>query len=276
MNKFLTVLCCLSLPLFLSGCWNDLGRPSQQSQAVQQRPSSEPRSSELKLVTLDFPPMEYEENGSVKGIAVDLVREAFRRMDYQQVNIAVYPWARALNMVRTGEADAIFTAYRTPEREEYLDYSRQVLLQQDIALFARADNSIPYTGQLSDLQRYIIGVQENISLGNAFDQALLRGQLQVDGAQTTKATMEKLLDGRIDLAASNRYTALASLQKLNKLNAVTELTPPLESLPSYIAFSKQRAHAPLRDRFDAALASMKADGSYERIIRSYLYSGDSP
>ncbi len=65
-------------------------------------------SDELKLVTLEFPPYEYSENGEIKGSAVEVVKEAFKRMG-QPIKINAYPWARAIKMVEGGEADAIFT-----------------------------------------------------------------------------------------------------------------------------------------------------------------------
>lgn len=48
------------------------------------------------------------------------------------------------------------------------------------------------------------------------------------------------------------------------------LSPPIEATPSYIAFSKLREHAWLRERFDEALREMKQDGRYEAIIDNYF------
>ena len=45
-----------------------------------------------------------------------------------------------------------------------------------------------------------------------------------------------------------------------------ELTPPVEQIPSYIAFARKPELAGLRDRFDAALEKMKQDGSYDRLL----------
>ncbi len=53
----------------------------------------------LELVTLQYPPYEYEENGEVKGLAVEIVKEVFKRLD-QPISIKVYPWARSLDNVK--------------------------------------------------------------------------------------------------------------------------------------------------------------------------------
>ncbi|WP_419905395.1 hypothetical protein [Kiloniella sp.] len=46
---------------------------------------------------------------------------------------------------------------------------------------------------------------------------------------------------------------------------VAEILPPIQSVPSYIAFSKKRNHTKLRDMVDATLKAMKQDGSYDRL-----------
>jgi polar amino acid transport system substrate-binding protein len=54
-----------------------------------------------RFVTLDYPPYEYEENGQVKGIAADIIRETFKQMG-KEVTIEVYPWARSIEMFQDG------------------------------------------------------------------------------------------------------------------------------------------------------------------------------
>ncbi|MFZ6642987.1 substrate-binding periplasmic protein [Undibacterium sp. TC4M20W] len=82
----------------------------------------------FKLASLHYPPYEYVEQGEVKGIAVDIVKEAFRLMGHQ-VSINIYPMRRSLEMVKNGEADGIFTVFKTPEREKYIIYSNEAVLQ---------------------------------------------------------------------------------------------------------------------------------------------------
>ncbi len=55
---------------------------------------SEDNERIIELVTLQYPPYEYEEDGEVKGIAVDIITEGFTRLGYE-VDITLYPWTRA-------------------------------------------------------------------------------------------------------------------------------------------------------------------------------------
>lgn len=70
----------------------------------------------LRIVTLEYPPYIETKNSQVSGIAVNLVREIFNNLE-TPIEITVLPWARALNYIETGEADAILTIFKTPQRE---------------------------------------------------------------------------------------------------------------------------------------------------------------
>jgi polar amino acid transport system substrate-binding protein len=224
----------------------------------------------LRLVTLQYPPYEFEEQGEVKGIAVEIVEEAFRRMQ-QPIRIELLPWAKALKQVKNGKADAVFTAFKTQEREKFADYSREILINQTVSLFVRKDSKVIFDGDLEKLGRYKFGVVQNISYGKIFDDAVRNGYIQpIDVAETGQMNMQRLMEGRFDILISNRYGAFYILKKLDKLDRVKELTPAMESVPSYIAFTKKKDLVPVRNTFDSTLREMMNDGTYEKILRSYL------
>ena len=118
----------------------------------------------LELVTLQYPPYVFEHNGEIKGIALEIVEEAFRRMQ-QPVNVKLLPWARALKYIKRGKADAIFTAFKNPERETFMVYSKEVLINQTISLFVRKDSNIIFDGDLKKLSNYRFGVVRKVSYG---------------------------------------------------------------------------------------------------------------
>ena len=54
----------------------------------------------LEVVTEQYPPYNYEEDGQVKGVGTEVVEEVLKEagIDY---NIKVLPWARALKKAET-------------------------------------------------------------------------------------------------------------------------------------------------------------------------------
>ncbi|UUZ49336.1 hypothetical protein LP420_02805 [Massilia sp. B-10] len=47
------------------------------------------------------------------------------------------------------------------------------------------------------------------------------------------------------------------------------MSPPIEIVPSFIAFSKRRQLASLRDKFDVALKRFKATPDYRHLLEKY-------
>jgi len=224
----------------------------------------------LELVTLQYPPYAYQAEGAVKGVAVDLIHEAFRRMK-QPINISVVPWARAIYQIEKGTSDAIFTIYKTKERVLFADYANEVLIAQSMTLFVRKDSPIVFDGQLSHLAQYRFGVVRKVSYGDIFDQAVASGQLlPPDIANIGEQNVLKLLQGRFDILVSNKLGALHILQEMGQLENVRMLSPEIEVIPSYIAFAKKNNLQVIRDQFDTILREMKRDGSYAKIVNRSL------
>ncbi|AXE31925.1 amino acid ABC transporter substrate-binding protein [Chromobacterium phragmitis] len=220
----------------------------------------------LELVTLQYPPYQYQDGAETKGFVVDIVREAFRRMG-RSIHVSVYPWGRSLAMAESGLADGIFTLYKTPERESKLDYSHQVLMPQAVSLFVLKGAAIHFEGELKPLAGYRFGVVRAVSYGAIFDGAAKRGDIQVsEVAASGEQNVEKLLARRFDILVSNRYGAWDIMKRMHVDGQVRELQPPVEQIPSYLAFARKPELAGLRERFDAALESMRRDGSYQRLV----------
>ena len=224
-------------------------------------------AEKYRFVTFQYPPFEYANpDDAAEGIAVEIVTNVMHALGHE-VEITVFPWTRSLNMVRIGTADAIFTAYKNAEREQFLDYSRQVLIPQVVYFYKRRDSNIQFTGALDGIKHLRIGVVSTISYGRRFDDA--KGDLLIDKARILEHSFEKLLLGRVDLVPSSHYVADYTLSKLRLGDKIVRLPQKIESVPSFIAFSKIRGLSKLRDEFDRQISIMKQDGSYADIVNAY-------
>jgi polar amino acid transport system substrate-binding protein len=224
-----------------------------------------------RFVTMDYPPYAYQEDGQVKGPAVDVIREVFRMMG-KEVAFEVYPWARSLQMFQDGEVDAIFSLFKTPERESFTQYSRQVLYSQPITLWVPRASRLESPAPLAKLPVLTVGVVHMISYGSAFDEAVRRGALRTEVSYTAESCISNLLAGRYDAWVSNHFGAIYILRKAGRLEEVRELQPPIQEAPAYVGFSRARDLGALRDAFDHALAQLKGSGKYHQIFDGYLES----
>lgn len=227
------------------------------------------KAETYKFVTLEFPPLEYSSDKNViKGAAVDIVRKIMSDLTLP-IDIELLPWTRSLNLVKDGLADAIFTAYKNSERETYLEYCQEVLIDQVVSFYVKKDSRIVFDGDIKKLADYSIGIISTISYGEKFDQAKELYKLKTDRVDSLELNFKKLIAGRIDLLISNRFSASTELARMKLSGEVTELKVPLEVIPSYLAFSKKRKLGDIRDRFDRQLKAIKANGEYAKILAFY-------
>lgn len=223
-----------------------------------------------RFVSLDYPPYEYVENGEIKGIAVEILEETFRLMD-KELKIEIYPWARSIEMFKDGEADGIFTFFKTPEREKFTFYSREVVLHQKMSLWVRRDSTILFDGNLANLRDYRVGIVRKTSYGSKVDAAIKARQLNIYESYTIDDCLNLLLNHRIDVWVSNDFGAVFELRQHGVSERVKMLGPPIEVIPTYIGFSKRKNLVKLRNEFDRAFRALRESGKYEEILRRYSH-----
>ena len=223
----------------------------------------------LQIVTLEQPPLEYEEDGAIKGIAVDIVNEAFARMQ-QPVTLKLYPFARAMEMMKTGETDAIFAIVKTAERELFLDYPSEALIEQTATLFVRKNDPIQFQGDLQELRDYRFGIIRGATYGEKWKEAVSTGVIsKIEMVTDYRQNVLKLADNRIDAMIGPRLTILYVAKELGQQDAIKELAT-IEIVPTYLTFSKTRLAPAIKEQFERILKELKSDGTYDKIIQAYI------
>lgn len=225
----------------------------------------------LELVTLDYPPYVVEQEGELSGVAIELVGSVFDELGVA-VSIEVLPWARALSNVQFGRSDAIFTAFKTPSREKFADYSQQVLFTQNISLVVKRGSQIRSADFVqSDVSDVAICAVNRVSYGPEMDALLADRRFRIIFWRNMAEDCARLvLAERADVWVNNDFGARSILASEEMEQELEILSPPIEATPSYIAFSKLRNRQELRDQFDHVLRAMKQDGRYEALIDAYF------
>ncbi len=215
-------------------------------------------------------PYQYEENGELKGMSVDIVKEAFKRMGYS-VEIKVLPWSRVLKSTEDGAVDAMFSSFYIEERSAYMTYAMEPLAVSVQSLFVRTGSSIRYDGTVQSLKGYRLGTIIGYIYGDAFKQGKEDGTLDVSEAEDCPTNILKLMAGRTDVFIDNRDTTRYYLKKDNLEDEIVELAPPFtEQEMLYLAFSKKRVVDPaLVETFNRTLKEMKQDGTWQKIVTEY-------
>lgn len=224
----------------------------------------------LVLVAANSIPTAYFVNGQMTGVLVDVAREAFSRAGYA-VTIKLEPWARCIEDARSGDADGIFSIFKTPERQAFLDYTSQPIITQTVSFFVVKKSPLSFDGNFASVSDHSIGFINQTSYGPRLDEALKKNVFaKQNQTNSAESVVKMLLAGRVDLIPSYRHVALFTAKSLGAQEQIRELSPEVESIPSYLAFNRKRDYRQVMADYDKALKSMKQDGSYDRIFDRYL------
>lgn len=228
------------------------------------------RAEEFRCVSLHYPPLIYQSvSGKVEGLALDLVNAALRPMGHS-VSVEIYPWARSLSMMHSSERDCIFTIFRSPEREEFLDFNQQSIIPQVVYFYARKGYQPRFTGDLSAISHLHVGTVNKVNYGPKFEQA--RSRLMLEEVATLEQNFKKLALGRLDLVPCNMYTASYTMNQPDARSYVEQLVKletPIEVVPSYIAFAKERKMQVLLARFDVEFKKVQRSGLYRQLLEKH-------
>ncbi len=225
----------------------------------------------FKVVTSDYPPYSFTEGHTQKGMAIDVLKEAFARMKVE-LSIEFMPFPRAIQLFRTAEADGIFPFAVKEDRLAFTLYPKEPLIADTQSLFVRADSHIAFNGRLAPLGDYVFGKQRDAFNGQAFDDAVSAGQIRrIEETKDQRQVVLMLVASRFDIAVGPSLVVKYFAKQTGNATAIKELRPSLGSpLQAYLGLSKQKDFAALSERLDRTIAGMRQDGSYQRIISQYL------
>ena len=146
MRKFVTVVLLLFI---LCGCT-----------AVKKDNSN----GEIVIGSDQFEPFSYIDNGEMKGIDVDIAKEALSRMGYTPVFKRI-EWQKKDEYLRSGEIDCLWGGFSMNDREDlyawagpYLFSNQSVMVKKDSDIYS-----------LADLKNKIVGVQATSKVEWAFE-----------------------------------------------------------------------------------------------------------
>ncbi|TDT88652.1 amino acid ABC transporter substrate-binding protein (PAAT family) [Pseudodesulfovibrio indicus] len=236
--------------------------------ALSSVPAAAGERQTIHLAAFDYPPFYMEERGQVNGIAVELGRALFNRLDLN-VEFTMYPLKRALSYLQSGEKDGVLILIRTPERERYAAFTDPVMTVRGLIWSSAEREGGPVNfDKLEDLRDYTIGVTLGYSYGERFDEML--ENMRVDTASTDYANYRKLLSGRIDIFPGNEIVARGLFRLHPELRGKFDHSE--RSFMEWVlcmGVSRKSPFLPMIPEINKALADMRDEGLVDEIVGRY-------
>ncbi|WP_158659817.1 substrate-binding periplasmic protein [Niveispirillum cyanobacteriorum] len=217
-------------------------------------------ASRAATVTLVCGPLPFVSDGTgcERGIGAELARAACDRArltcTFQQ-----FPWPRAQKEVEMRQADILIGPFRTPEREAWMEFSREHFYVDQMWLFRAVPDHGPIPG--ADGLSHV-GVPLGWAVGG--DLASRTG-VTLEIVCTVDIGLNLITAGRLDAVAAH---ARAVARYLNEHPGVRFLPvgQPLSVQRSYMGFSRTFAGSLERRLFETAYESLLADKLYADIL----------
>ncbi len=152
----------------------------------------------LVLMTEQFPPFNYAENGELKGISVDLLEMMLVEVGSKltRKDMRLLPWARGYRDALEKENTVLFITNRNPLREELFKWVGPILTTE-FGLIAKKNRKIRITSR-DEINRYKIGVVSK-DYGEMLLHSLGIKPVQIEPVPTPEINVHKLNRHRIDL-----------------------------------------------------------------------------
>lgn len=222
----------------------------------------------LTLLTEDYPPLNYLNEGKLTGAGVDVVTE-IQTLLKSKVKIEVMPWKRAYLRASGAEKIGIFSLVRSPERERLFKWVGPIATKR-YAFYGLKSEEL-YASKIKDLTSYKIGVQIGSRLESYLEE---QGFANVQAVNSPEQNMSKLLVGRIDLWYTSYATLMAYAKAASKGPELFREVFVTEKEQLYIGFSHITENA-LVDNWQRAYETLYTRGViyeiYQRREELYMY-----
>ncbi len=221
----------------------------------------------FKFVGTTFPYiLEEDTSGKIRGIGAEIARSVIENMGHK-IEIEIYPWKRALSMVKHGSAHALIGPYKSVEREKFLDFNKYHFYQDNMVFYAKSGLKQSWDGKFSSLQDKTIVIMAGWSYGSEVDEIFKK--LETYRFYSVLKGLELVLSNRYDFCALNQRNAQFIIETHNFNNKLELISPPISSAKGYFGFSKKLKLDLFIIQFDKELKALIDSGKVSLLNKKH-------
>lgn len=221
-----------------------------------------PQAGSLHLVSTQWPPFTDVEGKD--RVAFSLVHAALERAGYRS-ETEVLPSAVYAEALRSSKYDGSPATWHSKEREAYLLYSKPYL-ENRLVIVGRAGSDVSAKA-FSELKGKRIGIQEGFAYGETLDEAKDPVFVRHSSlSESFQALSKNELDYVLIDALVLHYLFEDDAARTKQLFAIGEHTLLSRTLHLTVRKDFPKAQSVI-DAFDAEIAKMLRDGSYNRLLQ---------
>ncbi len=217
----------------------------------------------FKIMTEEYPPFNYTDGGQLTGLSTDVIIELAKKVG-NPTEIELLPWARGYGLIQKQDGLILYSMTRTEAREDMFKWVGPVASNKWV-FFAKKGSGITLSS-IDDAKKIgKIGAYKD-DAAEAFLKA--EGFTNLDSVVNDEQNVPKLMADRINLWIVGELQGIYKA-KAKGVSDKLEKVLDVKNTQLYIAFSKNTSDEEIA-KWQAALDAMKADGSYDKIVKKYM------
>ena len=213
-----------------------------------------------------WPPIMFQDNQAIDGAGAALLTKIFTGLDLR-VNVTYAgAWDEVQAKAKSGDVDLIVAAYKTAEREMYMDYSIPYTTDP-VAVFVKKGVTFRFD-TWDDLKQKRGLATVGDSYGQAFDD-YEKANLELTRVAMPMDAFDALTEGTADYFIYSLYAGEDIMKQKQTTGQFVALPTYVAEEPFYVTVAKKSPYAKYLPQINAALEKYKADGTIDRLIAEY-------
>lgn len=223
--------------------------------------SAEKGNGQLRIVTTEYSPYSYQEQGEAYGYSVEVMLALLEKVPYKP-EIEFLPWARTYKTGLERPNTLIFSLARTPQREDNFEWIGKLFPMKTYLYIAANRNDIKITN-LDEARKYVIsGVIEGAPSKWLAEQ----GFEMFNSTGVYESRIRMLMNGRIDVLLSDPMSLETEMGNagidISSIKPILYLPEPSYDL--YLAIS-EGSDSVYVEAFKQAYQQLVQSGQFERL-----------
>ncbi len=219
-----------------------------------------------------FAPYSYEENGELKGIDIEIIKEIGKRLDLD-IKIELVPWNRLIELTKQGKVHGSFSLFYNNDRSKYAYFTNYPIHYSKYSFFTLDENGYKYN-KFEDIYGKKIGLNRSFYINEAFENLVDEEVIYLDQSEDIDKGITLLLNKRIDLYLGNEENVYRFLEE----NNITKIIPLSKDIfehyaPAFLVLSKKSDLTNkniLLNKINKTLEELYNEGTIDKIKAKYL------
>lgn len=222
---------------------------------------------ELRVVTENFPPYNFEAKGKAEGVSSEVVLAVLEHADLDDVDIEFLPWPRAYRTAQVEPNTLIYSIARIPERESMFVWLGTIAPYRT-SFYKLKSNTDLHVHSLDDARAHRIGVSQEDAIKMYLEN---RGFKHLDVANADQFVVRMLIYGRMELIAHDEASLPYQVKKAGLDLDLIERVLRIEDLSEELYLAVHPKSDPLLiQKLKESLMAIKESGQYQKILARYF------